>query len=281
MQFRDRTLDKTLFIVAVVFAIVRSLWVLRSSYFGGGSSFVPEGADGAIGAEQVFDDALAERVRFDATGWTFVSRDDRTWLWCDELANMLGLQVIARNLGPVEPDFDVVSYCRENMSFGSSLVEARLAQVNAFRGFVYIEKSERPPGYAYVGRLHVLLGQQTVVCSVVANERGVTGIREATVVPEALKEGRITIPTPTSSGTKVPGWFVDPCDPTRNHRTICSIADDPKYDARFPGHPLSRIRQTLGQIEASFQIRSAVPEPGDPWPHPPLTASDDQPATIH
>ena len=178
-------------------------------------------------------------------------------------------------------DDDVVSYCRDNIAFGNSLVEGRPVHTGGFRGHVSIEKRARPPGYGYIGRLHVMLEHHTVVFWIQAMEHGVTGVREALVVAEALKEGRISIPAASPSGTTIPGWFVDPYDPTRKGRTICSIADEQQYDVKFPGHPLSRIRQTLGQIEASFELRDAEQDPGDPWPHPPLTASDDQPRTVH
>ena len=270
-------MDKNFLILTVIFAIVRSLWLLRSSSGSHGSSWPSSTGR----TEQIFDESLTERVRFDASGWTFASRDGKSWLWCDALGNVLGLQAIARNLGPVAVDGDVVSYCRENVAFGSSLVEARPVHAGTFRGHVSIEKRARPPGYSYIGRLHVMLEHQTVVFWIQALEHGVTGVREAVVVAEALKEGRISIPAGSPSGTKIPGWFVDPYDPTRNGRTICSIADEQQYDGKVPGHPLSRIRQTMAQIEASFELRDASQDSGDPWPYPPLTASDEQPRTIH
>lgn len=263
---------------SAVFAFSRLLWRLQSSDSGVDDS--GSASTSKAESEPVFDGALMERVRFDATGWTFVAKDATSFRWRDEVGSVLGLQVIRRQLGPIEPDGDVVSYCRDNIRFGSSLVEARPVQA-AFRGLACIEKRQHHAGYAYVGRLNVILEQRTVVLWTVAFEMGVTGLRESFVVAEALKEGRISLPAGAPSGMKICDWFADPYDPSRNDRTMCSVADDQKYDARFPNHPVSRVRRTLRQIEASFKLGSAVRDPGDTWPHPPLSVGDDRPATVH
>lgn len=274
-------MDTTFPIWVIIFAIGQLLWRLRSSVREAGHANAAETADDAATGGRLFDEALTGKVRFDASGWTFVSKEHGSWVWRDELGGVLGLQVLKGSLGPVESDGDVVSYCRDNISFTSSLVEARPMRATSFRGLVCIEKSERRPGYAYLGRLHVLLEEQTIILWIVAVEKGVTGVRESAVAGEALHEGRISIPASLPSGARVPGWFADPYDAKRNDRTICSISDDEQYDERFPAHPLSRIRKALRQVEGTFEIQTAAKMPSDPWPHQPLESWNDPPATIH
>jgi len=209
------------------------------------------------------DPRLVERIRFNSDGLRFVGRQGGKWYWQDAGGLRLVLGSCRGSLGPVESDPDVVSYCRGLIDFSSSLVEARPLESTTVRGLVCIMKGDTRPGYVYAGRLHVLLEHQTVIFFLVAGEQGVTGRREAAVTTEALRAGVIEL---DAAAGKVKRWFKDGYDPKYDARTIRSIADDGSYDARFPDHPLSRIRKRLRQIESSFSILSASAAAIDPWP---------------
>jgi hypothetical protein len=228
--------------MSVAIAVVQVLWKRHA----------PEPTPQAD-PDPVIDPAFLERVRFDSRGLTLQGRHGGRWIWLDTLGNILTLtDICSRRLGPVEPGEDaIVEYCRDNIRFGWSLVEARSIRRHSLDGFVCVYKHEHRPSYDYAGRLHVLLAGHTIVFWMGARERGVTGGRDAAVTVEGLRAGTLL---PGTAGTRLEGWFKDPYDRRYDDRTVCSIADDRQYDARFPDHPLSRIRQTLGQIEATFTI---------------------------
>ena len=64
-------------------------------------------------------------------------------------------------------------------------------------------------------------------------ETGVTGVREAIVCDTLLQSG-----APVESVAAL----------------VTKHADSQEYDARFPDHPLSRLRRVLSHLEATLQI---------------------------
>lgn len=53
-------------------------------------------------------------------------------------------------------------------------------------------------------------------------------------------------------------WSVDPYDKEYKEGSLMNFAEDQHYDADFPAHPLSRVRNLLGQIEKEFKFEQAV-----------------------
>jgi hypothetical protein len=54
------------------------------------------------------------------------------------------------------------------------------------------------------------------------------------------------------------GWIADPYDPTLRYDGMRNLADDPKYDAQFPEHPLSRSRAFMANLESITEIATIV-----------------------
>jgi len=54
------------------------------------------------------------------------------------------------------------------------------------------------------------------------------------------------------------GWVADPYDPTLEYHGMRNLADDPKYDAQFPEHPLSRSRAFMTNLESITDIATIV-----------------------
>jgi hypothetical protein len=74
-----------------------------------------------------------------------------------------------------------------------------------------------------------------------AAEGNFTGLREATVMARLTTEGLLTI-----TETGVEGWVKDGV----------FLSDDPQWDAFFPDHPLTQVRQGVEWEERGFALRT-------------------------
>ena len=91
----------------------------------------------------------------------------------------------------------------------------------------------------YIGSLTIPFRDFSFVIKIQCQEQGVTGMREALLVAEALRNGTGRI----EDGRFVPvGWSVD----------------DEQFDDKVPQHPLSRARRELRHIASTVQIEPRV-----------------------
>ena len=54
------------------------------------------------------------------------------------------------------------------------------------------------------------------------------------------------------------GWAADPYDPDFEADVLRNQAEDERYDADFPDHPLSRLRRGLKDVEASLRLAESI-----------------------
>jgi tetratricopeptide (TPR) repeat protein len=80
-------------------------------------------------------------------------------------------------------------------------------------------------------------------------------------------------------GVPIPGWFKDPYDPVYQGRTLRSLADDPRVDALFPDHPLSRVRMALAKLRATLELDDV--DETDSGPKLPFSSSGEEGRTGH
>lgn len=88
--------------------------------------------------------------------------------------------------------------------------------------------AQTPSGLTYVGVRRLSLDGAPWQVEVTCREQGTTGVREAVLLDRALGDGSVSF----EGGALT--WRVPP--------------DDPRYDAEFPTHPLSRCRKVLGAL---------------------------------
>lgn len=84
-----------------------------------------------------------------------------------------------------------------------------------------------------------------------AIEGPLTGLRESAV----FASEQISIDEET--GLPI-GWVADPYDPSLEYDVMRNLADDPKYDAQFPEHPLSRARDFVANLESITDVAEIV-----------------------
>jgi hypothetical protein len=125
---------------------------------------------------------------------------------------------------------------------GAALVECSVVTLGDTRGIRQVIKlPQNPTGMTFLGSFTLPFEKFSYVIKVQCEEHGVTGIREAVLLDEALQNGTVEINVESSNPIKGE-W-----DP-----------DSEKFDGRFPTHPLSRLRRHLAQIESCVSIDKAL-----------------------
>jgi hypothetical protein len=131
----------------------------------------------------------------------------------------------------------------------AGLIEARLLGTGSSAMLIY--KRLQMPGYVYTGMLFSSVRGIELAWTVVAGERGTTGLREAIVTKSLFDKGELTI-----DGYKQ-FWAQDPYQPDydRVDRSVLRfMSDDESYDEQFPDHPLSKVRRVLAAIPNDVQF---------------------------
>ena len=117
------------------------------------------------------------------------------------------------------------------------IIEFGLPSVADIRCIWMVLKIPREPhGMMYVGSLTIPFAEFSFVLKIQCEEQGITGIRETALFIKAKQEGAVTF---AADGTLAGDWN----------------PDDPSHDAKFPDHPLSRLRREFACIMATLQVK--------------------------
>lgn len=130
------------------------------------------------------------------------------------------------------------------------LVEAFVVTLDGQPALLQIVKLPLPDdrrGYAFVASVTVPKATSSAVLRLITIEGPVTGIRESMVLAEHLGQ--------TGSPDGIIGPH--PYAPDISSALPWHRADDPRYDAQVPDHPLSRCRQWLRHVLATARLDPA------------------------
>ena len=198
---------------------------------------------------------------FDTTGWQERQRSENQIVWTSNEGDSLMVTITALDrFRPLADEGWWRNYCRpiaeEN---GGGIVSGDSFEQEPVPMFQLIYKREDGIGYLFNGMLLIPRQETMCVISSSSREHEDTGTREALVTAQLAEEGWLEIerfPTPdaTGAGGRVRNWFRDPYDPEYQGRVLRSMADDEKYDALFPHHPLSRLRRTLSTVRRTLRF---------------------------
>ncbi|SCL22793.1 hypothetical protein [Micromonospora inyonensis] len=125
---------------------------------------------------------------------------------------------------------------------GGALIEADVMSVGgqpALRQIIKVKLPHQPHGQAFLGSYIVPKAACSAVLRVQAAESGPTGQREALVMSQV---GPADYFRPHPYGPDGEGGLPS------------HVADDPAYDAQFPQHPLSRVRQVMAQLAQQVEL---------------------------
>jgi len=202
-------------------------------------------------------------VTFDASGFDFQGERDGARTWHTPAGDALGIFYF-----PLKPDIDADVRSLEKVrqairsratAAGAALIEVETTPADGCLALRQIIKvPQRPHGMTYVGSLLLPFRDFSFVIKVQCQEHGMTGIRDAIIVDEALRDGRVTFDPDREEFLE--GWMHDPYDPTLHGGFHWNLSEAPEYDVRFPNHPLSRLRLVLSHLELTLRITKEVKE---------------------
>ena len=187
--------------------------------------------------------ASPDSVTFEASRYQLQGDRDGARVWFLPEGGGVGLYFFPRR--PDLPTAASTDQLREfytaQMGGQLQVVECRVLPLDGVRSIWLIAKGrdEQTRGAVYLGSLTIPFREFSFVIKIQCQEQGVTGMREALLVDEALRNG-----TGRIEGERfVPiGWSFD----------------DEQIDDRLPQHPLSRVRRELRHIASSVRIEPTV-----------------------
>ncbi|MER7585327.1 hypothetical protein [Kitasatospora sp. NPDC097691] len=142
---------------------------------------------------------------------------------------------------------------RHTASSGAALIEAQVRELGGVPGLWQLVKVSRGTGrgQVFIGAWTVPRDRCSVVLKVQAAEGPVSGMREAVVADRVGFDAFVRS---------------HPYDPDLRGPLPYHAADLPEWDAQFPTHPLTLVRETLARVGASAvlddRFRALPPFPG-------------------
>lgn len=201
-----------------------------------------------------------DSIRFDTAGFTFQREGDNTRVWLTPDGDPVGLFHFA-----IKPDIpaalDSIDALRAfsrsaTAAAGGAIIEVETVSVDRSLALRQIIKvPQQPHGMTYVGSILLPFRDFSFVIKVHGQERGTTGVRDAVVLDESFGDGRVQVDAESKT---LRGWMQDPYDPAVHDGFSRNLAESAEYDARFPNHPLSRLRRTLAHLQRTIQVGDDV-----------------------
>jgi hypothetical protein len=190
-------------------------------------------------------------------GWSLVSRRPTSAVWRDSSGDVISLTLAPPGVVRASLDDEAAlrRYCRAAAEAQrAGLVEVATPVGAEGKWLTYIYKRLDMPAFTFFGVAATPVAEGTRVWTIVACERGMTGVREAVVTTRLVTTGQLPLEEYESR------WAQDPYDPAYagvDRRTLRYLSDAADYDAEFPQHPLSKVRRELRRL---IDIRISRPD---------------------
>jgi len=117
------------------------------------------------------------------------------------------------------------------------LISVLAGETRNGRKYVYsiVKSAKEPSGVQYNLTFQIQYPTKVLNIQAFYDEIGITGLRDAVVYELARRDGKVT--------NMFEGWVNDPYDPDYTQGLRMNLSELPEYDAMFPNHPLSVLRQ--------------------------------------
>jgi hypothetical protein len=192
------------------------------------------------------------RVRAALPGWSESTPEEGTRIWRDIDGDVLSLAMVSEPFRHAD-GADEIKIRRWSRGFarsnGGGLIET--CAVNG--GIKLIFKRLKMPAYVYSGVLITYVREEWLMWTMIATERGTTGVREAVVAATLVGEGKLS---PDEYELR---WGQDPYEPAyrgTDRSVLRFMSDDESYDQQFPQHPLSKVRRMLATLSQHVEYDS-------------------------
>ncbi|CAB3803859.1 hypothetical protein [Paraburkholderia caffeinilytica] len=190
--------------------------------------------------------------------WALQQEDEHVAVFRNAVGDVLTINffMAVPDIGAPIDDVDALRafYRRTTEAAGLALVETELAQLTALSAVrtLFKARMDQIRGFAFVGSYTLPFADRSYVIKVQSVEQGVTGMREAAIM---VLMGPPEIDEVTG---ELIGWAQDPYDPGYRAEFMRNQADDQKFDAQFPDHPLSKVRRYLAELESGVRVDPAI-----------------------
>ncbi|HEX7870705.1 MAG TPA: hypothetical protein VF455_11400 [Chryseobacterium sp.] len=105
----------------------------------------------------------------------------------------------------------------------------------------------------YIASVTIPFENYSFVIKIQAAEVGTTGIRDTVILNQMLMSGEVTV---DEKGLE--NWFEDPYNSNFKKGTLMNKSEQEKYDAEFPGHPLSIARKAIIEVIQKTVFNSEI-----------------------
>jgi len=200
-------------------------------------------------------------VSFDDANFTLQGDQGGARVWHSAQGDAIGLFYfdkvpdISASLDSVD---DLRNFYRSSaMAAGLAVIEIERLLVQGLVAIRTVFKApQEPSGMTYMGAITLPFREFSYVIKVQCAEHGVTGVREVALLAEMAGAGQLDLAN--ISRGEWSGWMQDPYDASVRAPLMRNLAEDERYDARFPDHPLSRVRSILGHVQSSLRIDAEI-----------------------
>jgi hypothetical protein len=198
-------------------------------------------------------------VQLPLAGWHEQQRHEYSIVWIKGLTQLRQLELIRGHAGFSQITAENVTHFRRAgrraaLDQGMGLIELDCIRVAARAALRIICKQalEDSAGFMYLGRLIVPFPKFTISLASQSLELAHVGRREQAI--EARMQDQ--------NSSEPQRWIRDPYDPAFDSSASYHLADDQGFDAQFPDHPLSLVRQDLRILETEITFSD---RPVDAW----------------
>ena len=141
---------------------------------------------------------------------------------------------------PFDNPTAVVNGIHDALADDQGLVEVTNGTIGDWGRYIYsvVKTAGQPSGVQYCLTLHLDVNGEQAAIQGFFSERGVTGMRDATVFEQCVRAGTINPPD-------MNGWTFDPYDPKRRRGFLMNQSERAEYDRAFPMHPLTELRKMV------------------------------------
>ena len=199
-------------------------------------------------------------VTFETNGWEKVLDTAERLGWKNQFGDIVTLNFFNK-----PPDIPSVltalcGFYRDRVSgAGGALLACDVITAEFVKSVCTLFKFQRVEkrGFDFLGSITIPFAHCSYVIKFQCPEQGTTGLREAMVFDQLLANRESWKGWNPTKGRN-PEWFHDPYDPSISSPVSYFVGDDPKYDALFPDHPLSRVRRYLKSAEETIRLDSSL-----------------------
>lgn len=194
-------------------------------------------------------------MSWSATGWREHSQSANQHAWVNDSGEAMVAMRVAMppdipEIGGRESVLATREYFRQSAAkLDGGIVEVEHRRLNGRHAVrTLIKRRLEPRGFGFVGSWLIPFRDSFYVIRFEAREHGITGVREAAVM-------LVELPNPQlDESGKMVGWMVDPYDRAHDQGAMYTLADQEKYDAMLPDHPLSSVRRYLDDFQKTARF---------------------------